>query len=107
MQNLYRVFNDVVISKEAQLLNTTVTAQTGDYDLAFETSQVMAALDAEAEGEDDDKVAITFSAIRDGSVDLLLVLGFDRDIYSKNMQYRADQDDSRREGTNRREAFIS
>ena len=67
----------------------------------------MAALDAEAEGEDEDKVAITFGAIKDGSVDLLLVLGFDRDIYSKNMQYRADQDDGRREGVNRREAFIS
>ena len=45
--------------------------------------------------------------MRDGSVDLLLVLGFDRDIYTEKMSQRGEHNEERRNGQKYAEPFIS
>mmetsp|Transcript_14166 Transcript_14166/g.17845 ORF Transcript_14166/g.17845 Transcript_14166/m.17845 type:complete len:80 (+) Transcript_14166:254-493(+) len=55
MQNLYRIFNEVVLSRDLDALNTTHVTQSGDEDLApVDSSQVIAALDAQEKGTHDE-----------------------------------------------------
>mmetsp|Transcript_44092 Transcript_44092/g.58523 ORF Transcript_44092/g.58523 Transcript_44092/m.58523 type:complete len:80 (-) Transcript_44092:2004-2243(-) len=55
MQNLYRIFNEVVLSRDLDALNTTHVTQSGDEDLApVDSSQVIAALDAQEKGAHDE-----------------------------------------------------
>ena len=97
MHNLYRVFKKIV----PQTRERSNTPNTADIDV---TDVYAVAMDEDADSDEDD-VAQQLVSVRDGSVDLLLVLGFDRDIYSSAMKYRNDSVKKNKKHTH--ECFIS